>query len=244
MKKTALITGASGDIGSSIATEFAKNGYNLLLHYNRDKNSCEKLREKLENEYKIAVTLFQANFENESEVEGIAQRVRLENGGVDVLVNNAGVSLVELFQYVDNAAAARIMSVNLQNTMLLTQKILPLMINQKSGCIINVSSMWGMVGASMEVHYSATKAGIIGMTKALAKEVGLSGVRVNCICPGLIEGKMNSHLNAEDIEGIVGETPLGRIGTAQDVANLVSFLASDKASFITGQVIAVDGGYC
>ncbi|MFI3142496.1 MAG: SDR family NAD(P)-dependent oxidoreductase, partial [Clostridia bacterium] len=189
MKKTALITGASGDIGACIAAQFAKNGYDLLLHYNRDKNSCEKLRQKLENEYKITATLFGANFENESEVEGIAKRVRLENGGVDVLVNNAGVSLVELFQCVDNAAASRIFSVNLQNTMLLTQRILPMMISQKSGCIINISSMWGMVGASMEVHYSATKAGIIGMTKALAKEVGLSGVRVNCVCPGLIAGK-------------------------------------------------------
>ena len=164
-------------------------------------------------------------------------------GSIDVLINNAGVASQGLFTDISEIEWSEIMDVNLNGVYNVTQAVLPYMIRQKSGSIINISSMWGQVGASCEVAYSAAKAGVIGMTKALAKEVGPSGIRVNCIAPGLIETGMNSELTLEDVAAIVDETPIGRIGSTNDVASSALFLASDDSSFITGQVLGVNGGY-
>lgn len=243
MKKTALVTGASGGIGKAICIMLAKNGYDLIMQYNNESLGCAILGVDLCQHFSIEATAIKANFENPAEVEALAEQALKFSDKIDVLINNAGISLVELFQEVQQKQARKIMSVNLENTMLLTQKIIPQMINNQSGNIINISSMWGICGASMEVHYSATKAGLIGFSKALAKEVGLSKIRVNCVCPGYIQTKMNSKFSKEDIQQLVDETPLNTTGKVEDVANLVEFLISDKASFITGQIISVDGGY-
>ncbi|MDE6677776.1 MAG: SDR family oxidoreductase, partial [Ruminococcus sp.] len=172
------------------------------------------------------------------EVERISRQI----GKTDLLVNNAGISEIELFTGISHEKSSRIMDINLNGTLNCSRAFLPYMIHEKSGCIINISSMWGQVGASCEVDYSTTKAGIIGFTKALAKEVAPSGIRVNCVSPGFIMTEMNSRFTAEELDSIKEEIPLGFFGTPEHVADSVVFLASDKAEYITGQVIAVNGG--
>lgn len=242
MSKTALITGASGGIGTALCENFAKAGYNIVMQCCKNKNEAESLCEKIKAEYAVNVQCLCADFSVEDEIKALASFVN-ENGGADVLVNNAGIAHIGLFQFVSDEKAKEIFAVNTESAMLLTKEILPSMIRNQSGRIINISSMWGISGASCEVHYSASKAAIIGFTKALAKEVAPSGITVNCIAPGMIDTKMNAHLSEEEIKQIIDETPVGRIGTGDDVAALAVFLADEKASFITGQVINVDGGY-
>lgn len=240
-KKTALITGASGAIGSALCWIFAKNGYNIVAHYSKNEETCKKLCDDLENNFGVKAYSANADFSNVSETKMLAQKA-LSLGNIDVLINNAGIAHQELFQFVSDEKAHEIFAVNTESTIMLTKEIVPNMISRHSGKIINISSMWGIVGGSCEVHYSASKAAIIGFTKALAKEIGPSGITVNCIAPGLIDTAMNSHLDSEAIAEIVSETPLSRIGIPQDIAALAAFLASDGASFITGQIISVDGG--
>ena len=163
------------------------------------------------------------------------------NFNCDVLVNNAGISQIKLITDVTDSEWRRMLDVNLTGAFIMSRRVLPNMIHRKSGSIVNISSVWGVVGASCEVHYSAAKAGLIGFTKALAKEVGPSGIRVNCIAPGVIAGKMNSRLTRSELALLADETPLGRIGTAREVAGAVRFIAG--AGFITGQVLGVDGGF-
>lgn len=242
MSKTALITGASGGIGTALCENFAKAGYNIVMQCFKNKNEAESLCKKIKAEYAVNVQCLCADFSVEDEIKALASFVN-ENGGADVLVNNAGIAHIGLFQFVSDEKAKEIFAVNTESAMLLTKEILPSMIRNQSGRIINISSMWGISGASCEVHYSASKAAIIGFTKALAKEVAPSGITVNCIAPGMIDTKMNAHLSEEEIKQIIDETPVGRIGTGDDVAALAVFLADEKASFITGQVISVDGGY-
>ncbi len=166
-------------------------------------------------------------------------------GPVDVLINNAGVALPQqLLTDCTDADWDKLFDVNVKGTFLMTRALLPGMIEKKSGSIVNISSMWGVTGGSCEVPYSATKAALIGFTKALAKEVAPSGVRVNCIAPGFVETDINGALNSQVIAGIVEETPLLRPGTVQDIASAALFLAGEDASFITGQVLSVDGGRC
>ena len=164
-------------------------------------------------------------------------------GGIDVLVNNAGIAQSALMSDITDADYADMINTDLSGALYCCRQAIPYFLRNHSGAIVNVSSMWGEVGASMEVHYSAAKAGLIGLTKALAKELGPSGVRVNCVTPGMIDTDMNKGYTKDDIRAIVDETPLGRIGKPEDVAEAVFFLASDKASFITGQVLGVNGGY-
>ncbi len=166
-----------------------------------------------------------------------------EVGSVDVLVNNAGISSQKLFTDITDDEWKRTIGVNLDGVFYCCRNALPYMIRQKSGAIINIGSMWGEVGASCEVHYSASKAGVIGLTKALAKEVAPSGVRVNCIAPGVVMTDMMSDFDDTTIEELKDETPLGRLGTPEDIAAAVLFLASDDASFITGQTLGVNGGF-
>lgn len=243
MKKTVLITGAAGGIGEAISEAFAKDGYRLALHYSSSEEKASALCERLKAEYSAEVQIFGADFTKEEEVKVLAERVLASFGKTDILVNNAGVAYQTLFQLADEKRIKELMDVNLMSALSLTKEILPSMISSKWGRVINISSMWGISGASCEVHYSAAKSALIGFTKALAKEVGPSGITVNCVAPGFIDTKMNGKLDEESVREIIDCTPVGRAGTGEDVAELVRFLAEDKAEFITGQVISVDGGY-
>ncbi|MBE6785638.1 MAG: SDR family oxidoreductase [Ruminococcaceae bacterium] len=242
MKKTAVITGASGGIGKAICYALARDGYNIILHYNKNKAEAEKTALQLKNTYGTEVFILGEDLSADEGGRLLGEKIKSVTNGVDVLVNNAGLSLVGVFQCLDSESVRRLLNVNLANAMSLTAELLPLMINKKSGSIINISSVWGVVGGSCEVHYSASKAGLIGFTRALAKEAGASGIRVNCIAPGFIETAMNARFDEEAVRGVVEETPLCRTGSPEDVAELVSFLAGEKSGFITGQTIGIDGG--
>lgn len=238
---TAVITGASGGIGEAIGRRFAEAGYNVALCYCHSRENAEKTAEELRKKGYNAEA-FGADVSNEAEVTNLVERVREKYGEIDVLVNNAGVASQCLFTWCSEEEYDRVMNTNLKGTFLCSKAVLPEMIRRKSGSIINISSMWGETGGSCEVIYSASKAGIIGLTKALAKEEGPSGIRVNCIAPGVIDTAMNAVHGEEVMDVLIEETPLERLGTPDDVAGAALFLASDDAAFITGQVIHVNGG--
>ena len=242
MNKTVLVTGASRGIGRAVAAAFARNGYNVAVNYNHSEEAARKLCEELKT-LGVNSEPFQADVSNRSEVDRMISEIKNSLGNTDVLVNNAGISEQALFSDITGEMWDRMFAVNVKGAYNCTQAVLPDMIHSKQGRIINISSMWGISGASCEVHYSASKAALIGFTKALAKEVGLSGITVNCVAPGVIDTEMNSRLSGEDMKILREETPLNRIGTTGDVAEAVLFLASEKASFITGQTLSVDGGF-
>ena len=241
MSKTVLITGASKGIGANMAIRFAEKGYNVVMNYNNSVQSALILQRSLK-ESGYSVIAYKANVKNRMEVDLMVKEAVYRFGTIDILINNAGIANQSLFTDLSEQDWNDIVGVNLTGIYNCTQAALPYMINQKSGSIINISSMWGEVGASCEVAYSATKAGVIGLTKALAKEVGPSGITVNCITPGLIETSMNQNLSLDDVSTLVDETPMGRIGTTDDVASAALFLASDDSRFITGQILGVNGG--
>lgn len=241
-KKTVLITGGARGIGKAMSKAFAKEGYNVLVNFNKSENEAKELYTIL-NEKNFSVKLFKANISNREDVEDMVDYCIKEFGGLDVLVNNAGVSQDKLFTDITDEDWDNMMNINLKGSFYCSQVALKYMISEKKGNIINISSIWGISGASCEVHYSITKAGIIGMTKALAKEVGPSNIRVNSIAPGVINTDMLSGYNEEDIDALVEETSLMRLGTPEDIANCAIFLASDKSNFITGQVISPNGGF-
>lgn len=242
MKKTVLITGASRGIGRAAAEAFAKAGYDVAVNYNKSAEAAETLCRELE-KYSVKALPFQADIADKKAVNAMTNEIEKKLGGVSVLVNNAGIAEQALFTDITEKMWDRMFAVNVKGAYNCTQAVLPKMIHEKYGRIINISSMWGISGASCEVHYSAAKAALIGFTKALAKEVGLSGITVNCVAPGVIDTDMNGHLSPETISELKEETPLNRIGAPLDVAETVLFLASEKASFITGQTISVDGGF-
>lgn len=242
MKKTVLITGASRGIGRASAEAFAKAGYDVAVNYNKSAESAETLCRELE-KYSVKAVPFQADVADKKAVEKMFAEIEIAMGNVNVLVNNAGIAEQALFTDITEEMWDRMFAVNVKGAYNCTQAVLPKMIHEKYGRIINISSMWGISGASCEVHYSASKAALIGFTKALAKEVGLSGITVNCVAPGVIDTDMNGRLSPEIISELKEETPLNRIGTPRDVAETILFLASEKASFITGQTISVDGGF-
>lgn len=241
MSKTVLITGASKGIGANMAIRFAEKGYNVVMNYNNSVQSAIILQRSLK-ESGYSVIAYKANVRNRLEVDLMVKEALYRFGSIDILINNAGISNQSLITDLSEQDWNDIIGVNLTGVFNCSQAVLPHMINQKSGKIINISSMWGEVGASCEVAYSAAKAGVIGFTKALAKEVGPSGITVNCITPGLIETSMNQELTVEDITSIVEDTPMGRIGSTDDVASAAMFLASDESQFITGQILGVNGG--
>ncbi len=241
IKKCALVTGGAKGIGEAICRALAEDGYNIALNYNSSYDEAVKLKEILSDTTQVEI--FKANVSDSQQVNAMFDAIEKVFGGVDLLVNNAGIAEQCLFTDITDAQWQRMIGTNLTGAFNCCRRALPYMVNNKSGNIINIASMWGEVGASMEVHYSAAKAGLIGLTKALAKEVGLSGIRVNAVSPGVVLTDMMSAFSEEDKTVLRDETPLNRLGTSSDVADAVKFLASDKSKFITGQVISVNGGF-
>ena len=240
-EKIALVTGASGGIGQAIARRLAKDGFALCLHYRKNEQAARALAAELQQNGVRAVAL-PADLANEAQATALVAECEAKLGTVDVLVNNAGISKQGLLTDLSAADWRQMFGVHVDGAFYLSRAVLPAMIRKKAGRIIQISSMWGISGGSCEVAYSAAKAALIGFTKALAKEVGPSGITVNCIAPGVIDTPMNAHLSADDLSALADETPLCRIGTPAEVANAVAFFAGDQSTFITGQVLAVDGG--
>ena len=239
--KTVLITGGSRGIGAAAARAFARAGWKVAINYCRSAQAAQALSAELciQGGQALAVP---GDVAVRSQVVQMVETVRKELGDPDLLINNAGISQQALFTDLTEEDWDRMFAVHVKGAFHCCQEVLPAMIRRRSGQIINISSMWGQVGGSCEVHYSAAKAALIGFTKALAKEVGPSQVRVNCVAPGVIATEMNGHLSPADLEALREETPLETIGAPEDVASLLVFLASDQARFITGQVIAPNGG--
>ncbi len=242
MKKTVVITGASKGIGAAMAILFARKGYNVVIGYNESYQLAKMLSSSLSSQG-YSVMAVKVNVTNKLETDILIKETVYKFGSVDVLINNAGVAFSGLITETEEFDADRIFDINLKGVFNCCKSVSPIMVNQKSGKIINISSMWGQVGASCEVAYSAAKAGVIGLTKALAKELAPSGITVNCIAPGLIDTSMNSNISVEDLNAFVEDIPLGRMGTAEDVAETALFLASEGADYITGQVLGINGGY-
>lgn len=240
-KKVTLVTGGAKGIGAAICRKFAEEGYKIAVNY---KNSEEKAKELKKELSKITeIEIFKADLTDSSQVDKMFSGIENVFGGVDILVNNAGVAQQMLFTDISDEMWHDMLNANLSSAFYCSRRALKYMINQKYGAIINITSMWGEVGASMEVHYSASKAGLIGLTKALAKEVGLSGITVNAVSPGVINTDMMADFSEEDKAVLKNETPMGVLGEPEDIANAVSFLASEKGRFITGQILSVNGGF-
>lgn len=241
MNKTVLVTGGAKGIGAAICKALANDGYRIALNYNSSFERATELKNELSSVTHIEI--FKADVSDSSEVERMFTEIESVFGGVDVLINNAGIAQQALFTDITDEMWQKMIGVNLTGAFNCCRRALPYMIRNKFGKIINITSMWGEVGASMEVHYSASKAGLIGLTKALAKEVGLSGITVNAVSPGVVETDMMASFSDEVKSSLADETPLGVLGTPENIASAVSFLASDKADFITGQVVSVNGGF-
>lgn len=235
--KSVLITGASGGIGSAAVRAFALDGYRVIMHYHKNEQSIAHLAHLLR-ENRCEFLTVQADLTDAA----ARRRLAAHADSIDVLVNNAGISCSGPFCNLSDAELMQIMHTNLTSAMLLTRDLLPGMLYRKRGKILNVSSIWGMVGASCEVAYSAAKAGLIGFTKALAKEVAQSGICVNCIAPGAVRTDMLREYTQSELAAFAKATPLGRLGEPSDIAAAMLFLASAKADFITGQVLSPNGG--
>ncbi len=242
MNRTVIVTGASKGIGAATAILFAQKGYNVVINYNESFESASLLcRSLVSNGYSVITQ--KANVANRLEVDLMVKETLYKFGSLDILVNNAGIAFSGLITDTDEVDFDRIIDVNLKGVYNCCKSVVPSMVSRQSGKIINISSMWGQVGASCEVAYSAAKAGVIGLTKALAKELAPSGITVNAIAPGLIETNMNSNLSIEELTDFVSTIPLGRMGSADEIAAAIEFLSSDKADYITGQVLGINGGF-
>jgi 3-oxoacyl-[acyl-carrier protein] reductase len=242
MKRVALVTGSSRGIGRGIALQLAQDGWAVAINYLQQKEKAEALVEQLRSEGCEAIAV-QADVANRQAVRNMVAAVETALGPVELLVNNAGVAGQCLFQDVTDEMWDRYMGVNLGGARNTIQAVLPHMLHEKRGCILNISSMWGLRGASCEVTYSCTKAALIALTRSLAMELAPSHIRVNCIAPGVIHTDMVQVLGTEVLADLAQQTPLGRLGTPEDIAHAAAFLASEKASFITGQVLTIDGGF-
>ncbi|WP_129598702.1 elongation factor P 5-aminopentanone reductase [Anaerophilus nitritogenes] len=240
--KTVVITGASRGIGKAMAQMFAQKGYSVLINFNKSEKEAKDLYHHLKNEG-CSVKIFKADISKRNEVDSMIEFCVKEFGTIDVLINNAGISQEKLFTDLTDEDWDQMMNINLKSVFYCTQKALKYMISKKKGKIINISSIWGMIGGSCEVHYSAAKAGIIGLTKALAKELGPSNIQINCIAPGVIQTDMLNPYNENELKVLIEDTPLMRLGRPFDIASCAYFLASDHADFITGQIISPNGGF-
>jgi len=238
--KTVIVTGGSRGIGAAIVKELAKEKYNVVLNYNNSEEAAKKIKKELE-EQNIKIEIFKADVSKREEVKELVKFTLEKYKNIDVLINNAGIDQIKPFMDISDEDWNNIMQVNLNSVFYCSQEVLENMIHNKKGCIINISSIWGRIGASCEVHYSTSKAAIDGLTKALAKEMGLSNIRVNSIAPGIIDTEMNKELSGEDLQEIVNQIPLGRIGKPEEIVRSIKWLIEDE--YVTGQVISVDGGW-
>ena len=236
MSKVVLINGGARGLGRAMVELFSKNGYSVAFTYKSSVAEAQALSKS------TGALALRADSASEAEVNAAVDKVEKELGCVDILINNAAVSSFSMFSDIDYEAWRTCFAVNLDGAFFYCRRTVPAMVNRKYGRIINISSMWGQVGSSCEVHYSAAKAALIGMTKALAKELGPSGITVNAIAPGVIDTDMNASLSAEDIRALEDETPVMRIGRPDEVAKAALYLASDDASFVTGAVLNINGG--
>lgn len=240
MKKTVLVTGGSRGIGKGIVQALAAQGYNVILNYYKSKESAKQIQQDLIKKG-CKIEIFKADVSNLKEVQKMIEFAIFKFNTIDILINNAGISKWGLFTDLNEDDWDEIINTNLKSVYNVSKTVLPYMINRKDGCIINISSIWGITGASCEVAYSASKAGVIGLTKALAKEVGPSNIRVNAIAPGYIETDMNNNIKKEDIDVLIDEMPLGRLGSVNDITKCIKWLLED--SYTTGQVININGGW-
>ncbi|MEE0866652.1 MAG: SDR family oxidoreductase [Clostridia bacterium] len=240
MSKVAIITGASRGIGREIAKTLAKKGIKVIANYNKSEEKAKELQEELKIE-NIDIDIFKADVSRRNEAKELVDYTLDKYGRIDILINNAGIAQFKEFTKITDEDWNKMIDINLNSVFIMSQEVLENMIHNKNGCIINISSIWGNVGSSCEVHYSTAKAGINGMTKALAKELGPSNIRVNAIAPGIIDTEMNNDISEEQINIIKEETPLGRIGKPEDIAKCVKWLVEDE--FTTGQVISPNGGW-
>lgn len=242
MEQVALVTGASRGIGRAIARELARDGYAVCINYYEQHEAAEDVAALLRAEGRRAMAV-QADVADRQAVEAMVCSVEAAWGPVSLLVNNAGISRQGLFQDMDDDGWDRMLAVNLTGARNACMAVLPGMLSEKRGSIVNISSIWGLRGASCEVAYACTKAAIVGLTRSLALELAPSGIRVNAVAPGCIETDMVKILPRETRDMLVEETPMGRLGTPEDIAHVVAFLASEKASFMTGQILTADGGF-
>lgn len=238
--KTVLVTGGSRGIGKCIVENLAKDGFNVVLNYNKSEKQAKQIQKEL-SEQGINIEIYKADVSKREDVKKLVKFTLNKFKNIDVLINNAGIAKLQMFNDITDEDWNEMLNTNLNSVFYTTQEVLPNMIHNKNGCIINVSSIWGVVGASCEVAYSVSKAGINGMTKSLAKELGLSNIRVNAIAPGVIDTEMNSNLDNAIKEQIKNDTPLNKIGKPIDIYRCVKWLIEDE--FTTGQIISPNGGY-
>ena len=242
MKKIALVTGASRGIGRGIALQLGREGWDVCVNYIEQREAAESVAAELRAMGRRAVVC-QADVADGAAVAAMVRTAEQELGPVSLLVNNAGIAEQALFQDVSDEQWERYMAVNLGGARNAIRAVLPRMLHEKEGCIINISSIWGLRGASCEVAYACTKAALIALTRSLALELAPSHIRVNCVAPGVINTDMAQILGQDVLDALAEQIPLGRLGTVEDVAHAVAFFASEKASYITGQVLTADGGF-
>ncbi len=238
-QKIAIVTGASRGIGREVAKELAESGITIIANYNKSEEEAKKLQQELE-EQNFKLEIFKADVSKREDVKKLVEYTIKKYGKIDILINNAGISEYKLFTDETDEDWDKLINTNLYSAFAMSQEVIPNMVHNKKGCIINISSIWGIVGGSLEVLYSISKAGLDGMTKALAKELGPSNIRVNSIAPGMINTKMNSKFTEKEIEEIKEEIPLERLGDPQDIAKCIKWLMDDN--YTTGQVISINGG--
>lgn len=239
-QKIAIVTGASRGIGREVAKELAESGITVIANYNKSEEEAKKLQQELE-EQNFKLEIFKADVSKREDVKKLVEYTIEKYGKIDILINNAGISEYKLFTDETDEDWDKLINTNLYSAFAMSQEVIPNMVHNKKGCIINISSIWGIVGGSLEVLYSISKAGLDGMTKALAKELGPSNIRVNSIAPGMINTKMNSKFTEKEIEEIKEEIPLERLGDSQDIAKCIKWLIEDN--YTTGQVISINGGW-
>lgn len=240
VNKVIVVTGGSRGIGEEIVRSLAKCGYTVILNYNKSETCAKNVENELKNSG-YSIDIFKADVSKKEEVNKLIQFVLNKYGKIDVLINNAGISQTKLFTDITDEDWNNMMNNNLNSVFYCTREAVKNMIHNKQGLIVNISSIWGITGGSMEVHYSTAKSGIIGFTKALAKELGPSNIRVNAIAPGIIDTEMNKEYSKEELEEIKNEIPLEKIGKANSIANCVKWLIEDD--YTTGEVISINGGW-